>query len=280
MAYMMVVNFRWKLIKSKSHILLLILFLWSASVEAQHFIPQDSASISPPLAVSFDALGHLYVVTEAGSLNKYDKKLEVLQTYSSPTLNRITSLDATQMLKVFAFYESSQEFQFFDRFLTPSQTSQIKVAPFSHFNVAALSNDQMIWLFDENNIQLVKYNPIQENLVLQVDLKYFLPERAEVKALKEYGNRLFLWQDNEILVFDFLGNLISKLPIKINHSFQISNDQLYYAIDNEVYFFDLLTSEQKKYIISGVEDIRFVSLMDKKLVVITKQQIRIFLWEL
>lgn len=260
--------------------LLLILFLLSVSVEAQPLIPQDSALTSPPLAVSFDALGHLYVVTEAGNLSKYDKQLEISQTYSSPTLNRITSLDATQMLKVFAFYESSQEFQFFDRLLTPSQTAPIKVAPFSHFSVAALSNDQMIWLFDENNIQLVKYNPLQENLVLQVNLQYYLPEKAEVKALKEYGNRLFLWQDNEILVFDFLGNLISKLPIKISQPFQISDNQLYYPIDNEVYFFDLLTSEQKKYIISGVEDIRFVILMDKNLVVVTKQQIRTFLLQL
>ncbi|MEK6479217.1 hypothetical protein WJR50_16845 [Catalinimonas sp. 4WD22] len=277
---MMAVNFRWKLIRTKRLILLLIFSSLHSTIAAQSLAVQDSIAISKPLAVSFDALGHLYIVTTSGELSKYDQHLEVLQTYSSPTLNRVSNLDATQMLKIFAFYESSQEFQFFDRFLTPSQTAQIKVAPFSHFSVAALSNDQMIWLFDENNLQLVKYSPIQEDLILKVDLQYFLSERAEIKTLKEYGNRLFLWQDNEILVFDFLGNLINKFPIEIDHPFQISSNQLYYAIDNKVYFFDLLTSTQEKYIIPGVEDIQFVILIDKNLVVITDQQIKTFLLEL
>ncbi|MDF9795511.1 hypothetical protein OKW21_000774 [Catalinimonas alkaloidigena] len=280
MAYTMAVNFHLKLIRSRANILIAIIFLIQVPLEAQPLVIQDSIAINVPLSVSFDALGHLYIASEPGVLSKYDRQLEEVQSYSSPALGKITSLDATQMLKVFAFYENRQEFQYFDRFLTPSQTSSIKTAPFSHFSAATLSNDQMIWLFDENNIQVVKYNPIVENVVLKVNLHYFLPERADVQSLKEYGNRLYLHQGNEILVFDFLGNLIDKLPIEINQPFQISNNQLYYASGKDVFFVNLLTMEQKKYSLRSTDDIKFVILMEERLVTITNKQIKVHLMEL
>lgn len=144
MAYTMAVNFHLKLIRSRANILIAIIFLIQVPLEAQPRVIQDSIAINVPLSVSFDALGHLYIASEPGVLSKYDRQLEEVQSYSSPALGKITSLDATQMLKVFAFYENRQEFQYFDRFLTPSQTSSIKTAPFSHFSAATLSNDQMI----------------------------------------------------------------------------------------------------------------------------------------
>lgn len=127
---------------------------------------------------------------------------------------------------------------------------------------------------------MVKYNPIVENVVLKVNLHYFLPERADVQSLKEYGNRLYLHQGNEILVFDFLGNLIDKLPIEINQPFQISNNQLYYASGKDVFFVNLLTMEQKKYSLRSTDDIKFVILMEERLVTITNKQIKVHLMEL
>jgi hypothetical protein len=210
---------------------------------------------------------------------KLNQQLSVEQRYSSAAISRLSALEAAQMLKIFTFYQNSQQFQFFDRFLTPSQTNTIKTKTPSHFSAATLSNDQMIWGFDDTNTRLIKYNPILEAVVLQTDMQYFLPANAQIKALKEYGNRLYLWQNNELVVFDFLGNPLQKLPVDVEKSFTFYNNQLYYPAGRQVHVYDLLTMQQKRYDFSLVQEIRFVVRVENRLFLITKDQVKVFQFE-
>ncbi|WPP52553.1 hypothetical protein [Catalinimonas niigatensis] len=239
----------------------------------------DSLALHNVTTVSHDALGNLYLSTADGALMKLNKQLVVEQNHSSVYIPRLTSLEAAQMLKVFTFYQNSQQFQFFDRFLTPSPTNTIKTKMPSHFSAATLSNDQMIWLYDDTHLQLIKYNPILEEVILKIDIQYFLPVNAQVKALKEYGNRLYLWQNNELLVFDFLGNLIQKLPVDISKPFSFYENQLYYSEGTQVCGYDLSTMQQKRYSFPLSQEIRFVIRIESHFFLFTKDQLKVFEFE-
>lgn len=236
----------------------------------------DSLPMRNIIAVSHDLLGNLYIATADGKLMKLNQQLSIEQQYSSASIPMLTSLEATQMLKIFTFYQNSQQFQFFDRFLTASQANRIKTKEAAHFSAATLSSDQMIWLFNDINVQLIKYNPILEEVILKTDMQYFLPARAQVKALKEYGNRLYLWQNNELMIFDFLGNLIQKLPVEVERPFTFYKDQLYFSAGKDVYVYDLETMQQKKYVFPLTQEIRFVVRIENRIFLITKDQIKVF----
>lgn len=276
MVYMTEKNFHFRRTRSKYFVLAGIILLFAQKSKAQSFTLLDSLEIKTPLTVSSDAMGHLYLLTFDNQLQKYDTSLEVIQTYTAPTLSGITTLDARQMLKVFAFNEGSQQFQFFDRFLTPSPTAQVKSEPFSHYSAACLSSDQMLWLYDENNMQLIKYNPVQQNIVSQIDLGFYLPDQAEVKALKEYGNRVYLWQNQTIMVFDFLGTLINTLPIEVEQNFYIHESVLYHFSEKKLMTFNLQTQEQNSIFLQISGKIQFIQCIRQKLLVLTDNRIWIY----
>jgi len=241
----------------------------------------DSLGITEATNVTQDGIRHIYWSTVEGNLYKYNYRLEAQQEFSAPYLSELTSLEASQMLKVFTFYQNSQQFQFFDRFLTPTSRATIESEDLTHFSVATLSSDQKIWLFDNNSVQIVKYNPILEAIEQRIDTRYFLPEEASIKAIKEYKNRLYLWYNKEVIVFDFLGNLIKKLPIVVDaSSFHFYQDHLYFVKNKEMHSFHLASLEQKKYVLPVDREVLHAIILDKKVFLFTKSKLYTLLGEL
>ena len=256
--------------------MVLLLFL-GIKVQAQQWTISDSLSLNAAVrSVSSDVLGNLYVANHKGELSRYSASLEKQETYSNQQLETISALDAGQMLRIFAFYEETQQFQFFNRFLNPLHPPK----GFSHksgtaqIGTATMSSDQMIWLVDEANLRLQKYNPILEQVILSMDLSYYVTGVLEAKSLKERNNQLFLHQQDEILVFDFMGNFISKLPLQISGPFSIYENRLYYCQDNQVFVYRLDNMQTTSVHTLREEDVEFVIGTKDKLYLFSKKKIR------
>ncbi len=227
--------FRWPVLKNK--IFLLYFSLLGLDLEAQTWFPTDSLRLQSAIsAVSSDASGNLYLAEKEGQLSRYSSQFQKQESYSNPQFSMISTLDAEQMLRIFTFYRETQQFQFFNRFLTPLQPpANFLLGGTSQVGAAAMSSDQMIWLIDEANLRLLKYNPILENVMITTDLTYYIDGSLNVKNLQEHNNRLFLHQQDEMLVFDFMGNFISKLPPKIEGPSAFYGQKLYYCHDEQLF---------------------------------------------
>ncbi len=224
--------------------LLFVFFLYVCPVAAQHWHLTDSIEINTPQAVSLDALGGLYVADTQGKLQKYMPDLTPAELFSSIDIRGLSTLDAGQMLKIFAFYGHSQQFQFFNRYLLPiSQPAIIQSGTGRQFEAAAFSSDQMIWLLDGSNSTLLKYHPILEEFILEADLHYYLKSGGKLSQIREYGNRLYLQQDDEIIVLDYQGNYLQKLPVSIAGDFSFFGNRMFFLQDNEIVIYDLNSME-------------------------------------
>ena len=202
-------------------------------------VPSDSITATNKImAASLSPMETLYLVDVEGTITRYDVKLTG-QKKPRVNLAGATSIDAKQLLKIFVFYGDRQQYQFLDRYLTPINIpQQLNKSSDSEYELASLSSDQMIWLADPVNLRLRKYNPILHELVVDTDLSYYLRGELNLRSLKEKSNLLFVQNKSTVLVFDNMGNYISKLPLEAE-SFDIRSNKLYYYKEGEIWLYDL-----------------------------------------
>ena len=261
----------------------LLILLGASGLSAQQWTSMDSLALpSKVSAVSIDLRGNLYIAYQSGMLRQYAATLQQQRNSGKSQYGTIRALDASQMLKVFAFYEESQQFQFFDRFLNPLQPprsfgfDQMAGSSSYQVNAATMSADQTLWLLDETRFSLIKYHPILEQIIVDVDLSYYANQNLEVRELKEYNNRLFLHHKDEILVFDALGNYINKLPLSVNDSFAIFGESVYYLEQDEVWTYNLANMQTLPIGITSKEPVSHMLCSGDKLYLFLPDKLKVF----
>ena len=255
--------------------LLMCIICLPETLVAQRWNRVDSLRFNDEiLAVSMDLTGNLYVADAGGKITKYDESLAKVASSSKARFNTISSVDAIQILKVFVFYQTTQQYQFLDRFLTPLQPAlNIESDSFAQYSAATLSADQMIWLVNEDRLRLQKYNPILQEVIIDTDLSYFLTGDEQVKTLQEHNNRLYLHHQQEILMFDSMGNFISKLPLEFDQPFSLYRERLYYIEEGRLLRYHLDTMETEVVDIVLPKEVRFILSGDNVHFFFTSQKI-------
>jgi len=255
--------------------LLMCIICLPETLVAQRWNRVDSLRLNDEiLAVSMDLTGNLYVADAGGKITKYDESLAKVASSSKARFNTISSVDANQILKVFVFYQTTQQYQFLDRFLTPLQPAlNIESDSFAQYSAATLSADQMIWLVNEDRLRLQKYNPILQEVIIDTDLSYFLTGDEQVKTLQEHNNRLYLHHQQEILMFDSMGNFISKLPLEFDQPFSLYRERLYYIEEGRLLRYHLDTMETEVVDIVLPKEVRFILSGDNVHFFFTSQKI-------
>lgn len=230
------------------------LLLPALQVSAQQWNLIDSLSLSEPQVLTCDPSGNIYVFTGQNALHHINRS-EIIRSQASSQLSGLTHLEAFHMLKLFAFYRDQQTFQFFDRFLTPGSRQSIKDPEQGTYSAATLSSDQMIWLVDEANLRLKKYHPILEEMMIDADLKYYLEGGFDISYAKEYGNRLYLKNgDNEIILFDTMGNFIGKVNLPLGSTFFFNREYLYSQRDDELFVYELGSMQSRRITLAREAD--------------------------
>lgn len=180
------------------------------------------------------------------------------ELFSSIDIRGLSTLDAGQMLRIFAFYGHSQQFQFFNRYLLPISQPAIIQSGTGQFEAAAFSSDQMIWLLDGSNSRLLKYHPILEEFILEADLHYYLKSGGKLRQIREYGNRIYVQQDDQIIVLDYQGNYLQKLPVSTPGDFSFFGNRMFFLQDNKIFIHDLNSMEIHESGISPTAQVRFI----------------------
>ena len=121
-------------------------------------------------AADLGSLGKVYLGTERGNVYSFQADGTPDSDYSSSIFEPITSLDASNSLKVFVFYSTTAQFEFLERFTAQSRTYELRDFQIASAELACVGTNQTIWLVDQSN--LIQLNPLN-NSILQ---KQKLPE--------------------------------------------------------------------------------------------------------
>lgn len=190
---------------------LLFACLWYVHCEKMHEIPLSAS----PVAVAMDIQQRVYVALDKGKIVQYDSVGKELAYYSPTQVAEVTMLEARFGVRLYAFYQDLQSFTVFNRFLQPIEQYRLPADKIGFAQTVAWGADRTLWVWDSQEVALKKYNPITQEVTLQVSLWQVLPTEAEntdIVRLQEYENRLYVFTNKEVFVMDIWGNWLMTLP--------------------------------------------------------------------
>lgn len=213
---------------------------------AQKLHLTDSAAIGFPTAASIDKTGNVFISNARGEVRKYSSLGELLATFTPQQPSAISSIEAWQMLRVFVFYDKSQQYIFLDRFLNASQPQLLEDVIQGFASHATTGEDNSLWLINETTLALEKYDLRTGRQLVSTDLTLFLDKDFQFFGLKTYQNKIYISMGTQgMLVFDAFGSFIQKLPLDNITHFNFYNDELYYLDGNHIHFYHLYTFQER-----------------------------------
>ncbi|MCU0416986.1 MAG: hypothetical protein MUE33_07350 [Cytophagaceae bacterium] len=211
---------------------IIILLCIGIIVSSQTIRPISSVQIpGKPVALSYDAYGFVYIADEKGNMYKLDSLGKQMVNYSPPRRGTITSIEAFRNVNIFIFYRDFQVFYYIDRFLNATQTLQFNPDKVGYARIATPALDQSVWLVDETDFSLKKYNTTYNSLDINTPLDLIIdPKVYDMNFMREYQNLLFINDATSgILIFDNMGNYKTKLPVVGLTYFSFVDDYLVYS---------------------------------------------------
>ncbi|OJJ18782.1 hypothetical protein BKI52_24735 [marine bacterium AO1-C] len=193
-------------------ILLLPSFTWSQA----NYTLEKSIPIKSVTSAAIDQKKHIYIADNDGNIIQYDSLGKRLLVFSPDKIGTVTALATSQTMRLFVFYRDFQEYVMLNRFLDQTSRQKFDLEGIGFVRLATLASDNNLWMFDENDLSIKKYNPQLNKVITKVALDLMLGgQQHEVIYLKEYQNLLYLVDKNSgIWVFDNLGNFKKKLVYK------------------------------------------------------------------
>jgi hypothetical protein len=228
---------------------LLLVFISNIFVHGQELILHKSIpTANQPVQVSKDRQQNFYIADTKGNIRKYNADGELQQTFSPTKPGRITSLDAWESMRIFAFYKDWQEYLYLDRFMNPSQNKKIGSHEIGFASLITLANDNNLWVIDESDLSLKKYNPNNKSIIIHTPFNLLdISHNLDLSLIREYQNQVFIHDKNSgILVFDNLGNYIRRIPSNKAAYFNFHENDLYFIDNNKLIFRDIYTHQTRE----------------------------------
>lgn len=192
-------------------------------------------------AFSQDRTGNIFLTFKGGAITKFSPSMDSLISFSPEKLGDISLLEAWHGFQIFAFYEEFQEFVLLDRFLTRDTRYRLSESSTNYVDVCAISSDQNLWIFEENQLRLIKLNLNIRAIDIEVPLEFVLDANEHnITFLREYQNLVFLVDEySGIYVLDNLGNFLRKIDAPGIKNCSFKGDHLFYLQNNEVHDINL-----------------------------------------
>ena len=216
---------------------------------------QDSNLVKTIALKSIDKVTHdkffnFYITTSNGQIYKYDKYGNFLLFNSPIKPQTINNIEATNTIRVFCFYKELQEFNYFDRFLTFDNSIKLDPQVIGFAKIATISSDNTIWIFDESDYNLKKYDPVLQKTLQNVNCNLLLKQGDHnISYMKEYQNKLYMLdKDSGVFIFDNMGNFNKYIELPDVHQLSFYADHMFALCNNKLYkinLYDILPAEEQ-----------------------------------
>lgn len=188
-------------------VLVVCILCGSQVIFAQELKVSRSIKVEQLQQLSVDRYRHIYGVNANGEVLKYDSLGKELGRYSPQQNNEVDLIEAWQAIKIFLFYEELQAFTWCDRFLGNGVVFEFPES-MGYVTMATSAADGNVWLFDQDEFAIKKYNPYTQQLVSSNALSLLIEEdEFTVKFMREYQNKLFVLSEQYCYQFDLFGNI-------------------------------------------------------------------------
>ena len=226
--------------------------------------------------VEIDNIGNVYTVKE-GLISKYTIDGKFLMKNSAMAFGQITSMDATNALKMILFFKDLSQVTYLDNQLS-ARGDRVELDVLGYFQTTAVcrSYSDGFWLYDQTTFELTRFTEQLEVSQQSGNLAQVLDFVPAPNYMREYNNWLYVNDPEQgVLVFDWYGSYTKTIPIKGLKKIVIRADKLFYVSDTSLESYDLKTSQFAQIELPKVDIVDF-SLFEDNLVIITKNQLQVY----
>lgn len=195
---------------------------------------------TPPLLIktkldfyTADNIGYTYTVKE-DELIKFLASGKLFARYSNLKLGNITTVDATNPLKLLLYYRDFQQIVFLDNQLSlNSEIVTLETLGYEQTELVCASANNSFWIYNKQNNELVRFDENSKQIASTGNLKQILRTNLSPNFMLEHNGYLYLnCPETGIYVFDIFGAFSKIISLKNLKQFQIDENIIYYQKDS------------------------------------------------
>ncbi len=197
-------------------------------------------------SIATDQLKNLYAIHENGSVEKYDADGNLLFVFNDRNFGSPALIDASKPFKLLLFYPDHQLIRLLDNSMSEIGSINLLQLGFQNVNAICSSLDANVWIYDEINFRLKKFDDEMKMIVQSEDLNLVLGESLHPNFMMENEGIIYVNDPLKgVFVFDKYAAYIKTIPITGLISFQVMDDQLIYFSSGTLHISNLKTLESK-----------------------------------
>ncbi len=176
--------------------------------------------------IAAEPTGSLYIVRE-GILTRFSENGDSLFTWTDPASGAITWIDVSDPLRILVYQKDFNLLRFLNNRLAPlSDPVRLDQLGIPEPMALATSRQGGFWVLDGTTLRLCRYDHQLHRQTESSPLDIQEPASRNVIRLFESSGRLWLHlPGSEIRQFDLFGNLVRRIPLKVQ-SISPFGDQL------------------------------------------------------
>ena len=238
----------------------------------------NKVSLTEADKLSIDPYSSVYISDQSGNIRRYDSTGVLQLTYSPTKKGQVTLLESWRYINTFAFFRNFQTYLILDRFLNSTSSLGIDNNTIGFARLATFSQDNNLWIVDEGDFSLIKFNTTFNKVELKTNLDLLLdPELYDLTFMREYQNLVFLSDKNSgILVFDNLGNYKNKIPAKGLEFFTFNADELIYLQQGQLKLYNIYKAKERSVTIPEGLNPTYVVMSSTRVYFLTPTELLIY----
>ncbi len=166
--------------------------------------------------MGIDVQGNVYR-WNSNSVEKFDAVQQLYYRNGNLSFGSIKKLDLTQPQKPFIFFEETQRIVFLDNTLS-EQSESIELQtliPQSWITQVSGSKMNGFWCYDHLNLKVIRLDRYGNVLFIIENLPQFNAlSDWDAMGMIEHKNHLYIWDHQNLFLFDLLGGYFSQYPAK------------------------------------------------------------------
>jgi hypothetical protein len=196
-----------------------------------------------------DNLGDIYLVTTNDQLKKFKANGDSIGVFNDvKRFGTLSSIDATNPLKILLYYEDFSTIVLLDRFLNMMASINLGQQNIFKVRTIATSYDNNIWLYDEGDSKLKKIDINGVLLSATVDFRMLFDSVPTPVKIIDKDGFVYLYDPRKgFYIFDHYGGLKNNIPFLHWRNPEVIKENLYGFTDSLLYSYKLSSLNLLQY---------------------------------
>jgi hypothetical protein len=193
-----------------------------------------------------DNICNTYLVN-GEEVSKYNSSGKLFLKYSNKRFGNITTIDATNALKVLLYYKDFQQLVFLDSQLSQNgDPISLESLGYEQTDLVCSSFNNSFWIYNKQANELVRFDENSQQIAKTGNLKQLLQAELKPDFMIEHSSYLYLnCPDIGIYVFDMYGTFTKIIGLKNLHAFQVNGEIIYFFRGNSFCSYSTKAFEEK-----------------------------------